>query len=372
MRRILLTVIRKEFTHILRDPQSLYLVLGMPLLMLFLYGYAITLDMKQIDIAIVDESHTPQSRELISHISSTDFFRITARNVPLDQIDDLFKARTARCALIIPTDFARDLAADGDSEVSLIVDASDPNAATFIRTYLGQIIASENGALRMAATGSARSELFRVSPRIFYNPDLRSANFFVPGLIALILILITSLLTSIAITREKENGTMEQILVSPIRPAQLIFGKVLPYTLIGFIDGVMILVVGSLWFNVPIAGSIGLALAMMLVYVITGISLGILVSTIAKTQSVAMLVAVTLTVLPSTTMSGFIFPISSMPPFLRWISDIIPATYFLQIIRGIVLKGNSLVDLYRQALVLLGMDVLLIGVSVRAFRVRLG
>ncbi len=367
MNRILLSVVRKEFTHIFRDIQSLYLVLGMPLLMLFLYGYAITLDMRQIDTAVIDESHTPESRELISHLSSTDFFRITARDVPLSDIGDLFKERVARCVLIIPPSFARDLVAKGGAEVSLIVDASDPNAANFIRNYVGQVVANENQALN---PGSAA--LFTVSPRIFYNPDMRSANFFVPGLIALILILITSLLTSIAIVREKETGTMEQILVSPIRPAQIIVGKVLPYTLIGFIDGVMILVVGSLWFKVPIAGSLALALGMMLVYVITGISLGILISTIAKTQAVAMLVAVTLTVLPSTTMSGFIFPISSMPVFLRWISDIIPATYFLQIIRGIVLKGNTLADFYRQALILLGMDVLLITVSVRAFRVRLG
>ncbi len=367
MNRILLSVVRKEFTHIFRDVQSLYLVLGMPLLMLFLYGYAITLDMRQIDTVVIDESHTPESRALISRLSSTAFFRITARNVPLSEVGDLFKERTARCVVIIPAAFARDLVTKGDAKISLIVDASDPNAASFIQNYVGQVVSGENQALNPTGT-----LLFKVSPRIFYNPDMRSANFFVPGLIALILILITSLLTSIAIVREKETGTMEQILVSPIRPAQIIVGKVLPYTLIGFIDGVMILVVGSLWFHVPIAGSIALALSMMLIYVITGISLGILVSTIAKTQAVAMLVAVTLTVLPSTTMSGFIFPISSMPFFLRWISDIIPATYFLEIIRGIVLKGNSLADLYRQAAILLGMDVLLIAVSVRAFRVRLG
>ena len=312
MSRVLLSIVRKEMTHILRDLQSLFMVLTMPLLMLFLYGYAITLDMKRIDTAIVDQSRTPR------------------------------------------------LASGRDAQVHLLIDASDPNAANFINAYVSRVAASENG-----------PSLFSVDPRILYNPDMRSANFFVPGIIALILILISTLLTSIAIAREKETGTMEQILVSPIRPAQMILGKVLPYILIGFVDGLLILVAGSLWFRVPIRGSLALVMAMMLIYVITGISLGILVSTIADTQAVAMLATVTLTVLPSMLMSGFIFPVASMPRLFQWLSAVVPATYFLQIIRGIILKGNTLANLYPQAAVLLGMDLLLILASMRSFRRRL-
>lgn len=358
MSRVLLSIFRKEMTHILRDLQSLFMVLTMPLLMLFLYGYAITLDMRRIDTAVVDQSRTPESRELIERLSSTSFFRLASASV--QDVDLLFQARQARCVLIIPRDYAASLASGREARVHLLIDASDPNAANFINAYVSRVVASENG-----------PSLFSVDPRVLYNPDMRSANFFVPGIIALILILISTLLTSIAITREKETGTMEQILVSPIRPAQMILGKVLPYILIGFVDGLLILVAGSLWFRVPIRGSLALVMAMMLIYVITGISLGILVSTIAETQAVAMLATVTLTVLPSMLMSGFIFPVASMPRLFQWLSAVVPATYFLQIIRGIILKGNTLANLYPQAAVLLGMDLLLILASMRSFHRRL-
>ncbi len=366
MNRIFLSIFRKELIHIFRDLQSLFMVLTMPVLMLILYGYAITLDMKGIDIAVIDQSHTPQSRALVGHIASTDFFHITARNLPVGEVGDLFASRAAQAALVIPEDYSRAIGDGTGAEVQLIIDASDPNAASFINNYVGQLISQENVLLAGRA-----AMLFSLSPRILYNPDMRSADFFVPGLIALILLLISSLLTSIAIARERESGTMEQLLVSPVRPVQIILGKVLPYTMLGFIDGALILVVGSLWFHVPIQGSILLVLLMMIIYVVTGISLGILVSTIAKTQGVAMLAAVTMTILPTVMMSGFIFPVSSMPRIFRYVSDIIPATYFLEIIRGIVLKGNTIANLYRPAGVLLGMDVLLITVAVRVFRVRL-
>ncbi len=366
MNRILMSVFRKEMTHILRDPQSLVMVLLMPLLMLFLYGYAITLDMKSIDTAIIDESRTPESRSLADRLSATDFFKVRARDLPLAAVGDLFESRTARCVLVIPSDYASRLMAEGGARVELIIDASDPNAASFVDVYVGQVVAEES-----AARGGEGRLLFTVDPRVFYNPDMRSADFFVPGLIAVILILISTLLTSIAIVREKETGTMEQILVSPIEPGQMILGKVLPYTMLGFLAGILILVGGSLWFDVPIKGSLLLVLGMMFIYTVTGISMGILVSTIAKTQAVAMLAAVMLTMLPVIMMSGFIFPVSSMPRLFQWLSAIIPATYFLEIIRGIVLKGSGFADIWRQAAILVGMDLLLIVASVRTFRVRL-
>jgi ABC-2 type transport system permease protein len=366
MNRVILSIFRKEITHILRDAQSLAMVVLMPILMLVLYGYAITLDMKGINTAIIDESRTTESRSLIERLSRIDTFRITARDLPIGAIDDLFKSRTARCVLVIPSDYAARLVARGGAEVELIIDASDPNAANFINNYVGQIVAAESA----SRNGSGRF-LFAISPRVFYNPDMRSVNFFVPGLIAVILILISTLLTSVAIVREKETGTMEQILVSPIKPGQMILGKVLPYTVTGFIVGVLILVVGSLWFHVPIKGSFVLVLVMMLIYTVTGISMGILVSTISKTQRDAMMSALTFTMMPTIMLSGFIFPVSSMPKALQWVSAIFPATYFLQIIRGIVLKGSTIVDLYQPAGILIGMDVFLLVLSVRFFRVRL-
>ncbi len=366
MNRVLFSIFRKEVIHIFRDPQSLFMVLTMPLLMLFLYGYAINLEMKSIDTAIIDLSRTPESRALIDRVDSTDFFRVTRRDVAEADIETLFMGRSVRCALVIPMDFAAPGPAARARDVQLIVDASDPNAANYINNYLGQIVREVN-----AASGEAGRTLFSVNPRIFYNPDLKSAYFIIPGLIALILILISALLTSIAISREKETGTMEQVLVSPVKPSDVILGKVLPYTIVGFLDGAMILAVGSLWFQVPIHGSILLILAMMVIYIVTGISLGILISTLAQTQAIAMLITVIITILPTVTMSGFIFPISSMPRPLQYVAAIVPATYFLQIIRGIVLKGNTIADLYVQAGILLAMDAILITLSVRLFRAKL-
>jgi ABC-2 type transport system permease protein len=358
----LFSLFRKEVIHILRDRQSLFMVLTMPVLMLLLYGYAITLDMKQIDMVVADQSGSPESRALIRHLAATDFFSVRVAAGGVNNINSLFQSRKAQCVLIIPSDFAETRRTGKVSQVQLAVDASDPNAANFIQNYVTR-------AVGIYRTGSA--SLFTLEPRVFYNPDMRSAPFFVPGLIALILLLISTLLTSIAIVREKETGTMEQLLVSPVKPSQIVIGKVLPYTVLSFLDGLVILVVGSLLFHVPIQGSVALVMLMMLVYVVTGLSLGMLVSTMAKTQSVAMLVAITLTVLPSLLMSGFIFPIASMPMVLQWFSRIVPATYFLEIIRGIVLKGNNLSNLYHPAGILLGIDVVLIVLSIRTFRIRL-
>jgi len=367
MKSITLSIMRKEFFHILRDPQSLLLVVMMPLVMLLLFGYAINLELKSIDAAVIDESHSPASREFVERLTASDFFRLSAQNLALDGIETAFQSRQVKCVFVIPQDYARRLVSSTGAGIELFVDASDPNVAAFISGYASQIASADHGTQKAASSPS----LFLVDPRILYNPDMKSADFFVPGLIAVILIMISTLLTSIAIVREKETGTIEQLLVSPVKPYQIILGKVMPYTAIGFLDGLLILVIGALLFSVPIQGSFALVLLMMLIYTVTGISLGILVSTLAKTQAVAMLIAVILTVLPTTLLSGFIFPITSIPVALQWVTNIVPATHFLQIIRGIILKGNGIMELLPQTGILLGMDLLLILLSVRSFRARL-
>ncbi|MFI5368984.1 MAG: ABC transporter permease [Spirochaetia bacterium] len=378
MNRVLVAIFRKEMIQIFRDPQSLVIVLVMPLLMLFLYGYAISLDMKRIDIAIIDESHTPESRSLVAHVTAADFFHVAARDIPAASIAELFNARAARCVLVIPEDYASRLAAGLDPQVQLVIDASDPNVAGFITSYVGEVAAQAGTPPAGAGPGVTASPAletgpapFSVSPRIFYNPEMRSTVFYVPGLIALILGLITTVLTSIAIVRERETGTMEQILVSPASPRQIILGKILPYTLIAFIDGLLILVVGSLWFNVPVKGSFLLVNLMMLIYIGAGLSLGALISTRVKSQADAFMRAQAVTNLPTMMLSGFVFPVSSMPRVFQLVSAAVPATYFMQIIRGIILKGNTIVDVLPQAVILLGMDILLVALSVRSFRVRL-
>ena len=366
MNQILLSIVKKEFWHILRDPQTLIIILVMPLFMLFLFGYAITLEMKDINTVVIDHSKTPQSRQLIEKIISTDFFNITDVNIPENQIEEIFFQRKARCILVIPSDFTSSLQTDMRTKVQLIIDASDPNAANFINNYFTQLSMLYN-----YENNPQLARPFSVEPRLFYNPDLKSEYFFVPGLIAVIILLISALLTSIAIVREKEAGTMEQILVSPVHPIQIIIGKVIPYTLLGFIDSIIILLVGHFWFGVPIMGSIGLLLLALIIYILAGLSFGLMISTITNSQQIAMLAALLSTILPTIMLSGFIFPIKSMPVIFQYISKIIPATHFLEIIRGIMLRGNTLFDLKIQLGYLIGIAALLIILSVRKFSTKL-
>lgn len=366
MNRLLLSIIKKEFRHILRDPQTLWIVIAMPVVMLFLYGYAITLEMKQIEIVVTDYSKTPQSRRFIEHLLATDFFRITDVDVPLTNFEQIFKERKARCILAVPRDFARSQNSRPETKIQLLVDATDPNAANYIRKYLMQI-----GSRFTFENNRFLIQPFVLEQRIFYNPLLKAHNFFVPGLIAIILLMISALLTSIAIVREKEMGTMEQILVSPVRPSQIIIGKVIPYTLLAFLDGLLIVSIGYLWFKVPLHGSLLFLEGTLILYILSGLSFGLLVSTVAESQRTAMMAAIMATLLPTIMLSGFIFPLASMPDIFRYLSMIVPATHFLEIIRGILLKGNTVLDLSVQIGYLLLITVFFIVVSVKKFHTKL-
>ncbi len=362
MKTLIWSIVKKEFIHIWRDPQTLVIVFLMPVLMLFLYGYAITLEMKEISIIINDHAASPLSRSYIDRITATKFFHITGRDIPEKKIEDVFQRRQARCAIIIPPEFSR----QQGGNIQLLIDASDPNAANYILNYLSQITVSFN----RDASGNSRT-LFSVQPRLLYNPDLKSAYFFVPGLVAIIIILISALLTSIAIVREKELGSMEQILVSPIRPNQLIIGKLIPYLALSLVDSSIILLLAHFWFSVPIHGSALLLLVMLTLYILCGLSFGLLISTATRSQQVAMMATMVITILPSFLLSGFIFPVRSMPLILQGFSQLIPATHFLVIIRSIMLKGVGAGALFPQLVAMILFSVVLIGVSIRKFNTTL-
>lgn len=366
MNNILVSILKKEFRHIVRDPQTLMIILVLPVIMLFLYGYAITLEMKEIEMVIVDHSKTPQSRQYINLITSTNFFAVNAYDIPEKDFENTLKERRARCILVLPEDFAKSIQGKTFTRIQLLIDASDPNAANYIQKYLNQITQKFNFAHNRSVTQS-----FVLEPRIFYNPDFKSYYFFVPGLIALIILLISALLTSIAIVREKENGTMEQILVSPVHPFQIVLGKVIPYTILGFIDSIIILGIGHLLFAVPVKGSPFLLAFTLILYILTGLSFGLLISTLAESQKVAMLATLLATILPTIMLSGFIFPVNSMPLIFQYVSLTIPATHFLVIIRGILLKGNSFATLSLQIGYLFLITVILIAVSIKKFNTTL-
>ncbi len=365
MNKVILTIIRKEFLHISKDRQTLFIVLIWPVLMLIFFGYAITMEMRSIPTIISDQSKSYQSRELISKFSSSGFFKIKNQDISAKEVDTLFKHREAKCILIIPPDYCKKTQTT-KTTIALLIDASDPTAAINIQNYVNNILAKYNREinpnLKMPLT---------ISLRFLYNDNLKSSYFFVPGLAAVIMLLISTLLTSIAIVKEKEQGTMEQILVSPIRPIEIVLGKVVPYIIVAFTSGVIVILAAMFWFGVPMHGSFLLALAMMFLYVVTGASLGMLISSIANTQQIALLVSLIGTLLPTTLLSGFIFPISSMPLFFQYISKIIPASHFVVIIRGIMLKGVGVKELAGHIVALSAISLILLVVSIKKIKVNL-
>ncbi|MDT8323605.1 MAG: ABC transporter permease [Bacteroidota bacterium] len=366
MKRRLWAIVRKEFIHIFRDWRTLLIIILMPVLMIVLYGYAITLDMRNIVFGVIDDARTPESRALLEAFSENGFFKPWPHALQRDEIEALFMRRDVHAVLVIPRDFSRLLTTDRRADVQLIIDASDSNVGTFVNNYAEQVLRKYN-----ERNNRGLPLLFEISPRIFYNPDMNSTNFFVPGLVALILMLISALLTSIAITREKETGTMEQILVSPVHAREIVLGKVLPYIALGLMNASLILVSARVLFDVPVRGSLLLLGLMSLVYVFVALSFGLMISTVARTQLIAMFGTLMATILPTIMLSGFIFPIASMPAVLQYVANVLPATYFLIIIRAIMLKGVGLAELWSHALILTGIGTFLLLAATRRFRMRL-
>ena len=359
---IITAIAKKEFLHILHDPRTLTILFIMPILQLVMFGYALKMEIQEVKIGIVDYANTNESRHLIEQFKGSPFFVPFFYDGPLSEMDELFKSRSANLVMIIPEDFDKQLQRNREIPLSFTIDASDANAATAIRNYCNQVIVDFN------QTYNRQLPLpFDITSSILYNPDTKSTYFFVPGIIALLLIMISALLTSITITREKETGTMEQILVSPVKSHQIILGKVLPYILLAILIALVILLTGIFLFKVPFRGNALLLFILSTLYIITALSIGLMISTVAKTQQVAMMVAMIITLFPTIMLSGFIFPIASMPKLLQYLSYIIPARYYLHIVRGIILKGSTFLDLSQPTLFLGVISAILLIVSIRKF-----
>lgn len=367
MNKRFIAIIRKEFIHIIRDPRTLVITVVMPLIMIYIFGSAIKLDISNIEIAVMDLDKTAYSRELISEFTNSEYFTIQQYIESRKEIEPLFKTRKAKAVLIIPVDYAEKLHTSPNIKIQAIIDGSNSNTGIVVSNYVNMILAT------YSAERNARKveQPINLTSRVWYNPDLESAYFIVPALVAVILMMISALLTSITIAREKETGTMEQILVSPIRPMEIIYGKVMPYVIIAFLDGAIVLLAARLAFGIKITGSLLVLALLSLVYLYTALSLGVFISTRVKTQQVAMMIALVVTILPSILLSGFIFPIRSMPLFLRILSYIVPARYFLIIIRGIVLKGLTFHNLLPQTLFLFILGSLLLLISAKRFNTKL-
>lgn len=360
-------IVQKEFLHIIRDPRSLVIVFLMPIMMVLLYGYAITFDIKEIQLGILDEDRTTASRELVQRLTRSNYFKITTVLQSRKEIEEGMLNRHFIAALIIPNGYAKRLKTNPQTQVQLIVDGANSNSATVAINYAKSFLITYS----LEINAQVLRPPLELEPRIWFNPDMKSAHFIVPGLVAVIMMLICTLLTSITITRERETGTMEQILVSPIRPYEIIVGKITPYVVLALMDAIIVVVCAKLIFGVPFRGNPWLLLLFCVFYVYSALSLGVFISARVKTQQVAMMLAQLTTTLPAIMLSGFIFPILSLPIVLQIISYLVPARYFLTIIRGIMLKGIGFHYFHRPAVFLLVFGTMLLLVSINRFKTNL-
>ncbi len=356
----------KEFKHIFRDVRTLIILFGMPIAQVVLFGYAITNEVKDADIVVLDKSQDYLSKRLTNKITSSGYFYLKDRVESVKEVKQLFLADEVKLAIVIPEDFAKKVN-DREAQIQLLADASDPNMANTLVNYTNGIISK----FMTDEVGVALPYAITTEVEMAYNPTLKSVFLFVPGVITVILMLVSALLTSISIAREKEMGTMEILLVSPLKPITIILGKVIPYLLLSFLNAILILVMGVFIFDMPINGSLPLLLTESLLFIVSALSLGIFISTKSDTQQVAMMVSLFALMLPTILLSGFIFPISSMPLPLQWLSSIMPATYFIIIIKGIMLQGVGLAVLWKETLILAIMTIVLLAAGLKNFKTRL-
>jgi len=375
MNRRLLSLIRKEFIQIVRDPRTLYITIAIPVIQLFLLGYTATSDVRNVPLAVFDQDHSPSARRLLDAYRAADYFTLAYDANTEGELRSLIDGGQARAGLIIPPDYGESILAGRSARVTFVLDGSDPNSASTslaAAQLIGQAHATGILVERLGQLGLTfgQSPPVEVATHVWYNPDMVSAFFMIPALIGMILQFLTSMLTATAIVRERERGTIEQLIVTPIRSWELILGKIIPYVLIAFLDTLEILVVGTWWFKVPIRGDLGLLLALSGLFLISSLGIGLFISTVAHTQQEAMMLTY-FTMLPTIFLSGFFFPLNAMPLVLQWISHLVPLRYYLIIIRSVILKGVGVEALAPEVIALALFGVVLMGAAALRFRKRL-
>jgi ABC-2 type transport system permease protein len=361
--------VKKEFLHIFRDFRTLIILFGIPTVQILIFGFVISTDIKNAGVAFLDLSKDEISQKISDKICSSGFFRRTENLLNYNDIDKILKRGKTKAVVIFEKDFGRNLISENKATLSIIADGSEPNTATLIINYISAIVIDFNRGL--VNTSAAGNILVQPEVRMFYNPNLKGHFMFVPGVITLILILICALMTSVTITREKEFGTMEVLLVSPLRPVQIILGKVIPYFLLSFINVILILLLSWFVFGLPVKGSLILLLAESMLYILMSLSLGILISTVSSTMLQAIFISMIGMMLPTILLSGFIFPIENMPKIYDWVSAILPPRYFIVIIKNIMIKGTGFLYIWKETLILIFFTIVFIGLSIRNFKIRL-
>lgn len=360
--------VKKEFAHVFRDRKTLLILFGMPVMQILIFGFALSNEIKNTKILIISNSTDISTQKLINKIEASAYFEVTKQKILPQDIEDEFKKGTLKVALIIPDDFNLAISHNGKTQLQVIADASDPNTANLLVNYLNSIILDFQG-----ENLASKAMLYKITPeiRMLYNPQLKSAHNFVPGVMALVLMLVCVLMTAITIVREKENGTMEVLLVSPFRPWMVLIAKAFPYLLLSLVNVSSIVLLSIFILRLPVNGSILLLFAESTLFIITCLTLGIFISIKTNSQQVAMFISLVGMLLPSLLFSGFMFPRENMPVILQWVSDLIPARWFFVIIKSIMIKGLGFAAIYKETLALVAITAVLFFLSIKSFKQRL-
>lgn len=362
-----ISFIRKEFYHITRDPLTLFVMFALPVIMLIILGYAVSTELKNSSFVVFDQSKTEASQKLIQKLSNNTYFSLEAFIDGEEEIEGAFRKGKCKAALIIPSQFGNDLLHKENADIQLMVDASDPNEGSTIANYFQMIILQ----YQQDNNAQVNAQFINQEIKMLYNPQMESSYNFVPGLIGLIMMLICAMMTAISVVKEKETGTMEILLVSPIKPTAIILAKAVPYLIVALLDVVLILTISYFLLDVPIVGSLALIILLSFVFTFSALALGLLISSIAETQQSAMVMSAVGLMMPSMLLSGLIFPIENMPLILQLISNLIPARWFTSALREVMIKGGGFVTIWKDLVILTGMTIFLLIVSIKKFKNRL-
>ncbi|TFH31692.1 MAG: ABC transporter permease [Myxococcales bacterium] len=373
----MLSIAWKEMIQARRDRLTMGMMVGIPIIQLLLFGYAIDTDVRHMPTVIYDQDHSAESRGFVRRMEATGFYDVVGHVDSYEQIGVALRSREAMVALVVPPRFGADVETGRVARLQLVVDGSDPQVVASATDTAMSLASARSSVLnverlqRLGQLAAATAQVISVEPATWYNPDLRTAVFIVPGLVGVILTMTLVMFTAMAIARERERGTLEQLIVSPIRSGELTIGKILPYIGVGYLQMTLILLLGSWVFDVPFAGSVGLLYALSVFFIAASLAVGLLFSTLAKTQQQAMQMSFFF-LLPNILLSGFMFPWEAMPAPARWLSTLLPLTHYLRVVRGIVLKGASFTELRAELLWLAGLTaILVVAVSMR-FQKKLG
>lgn len=363
-----LSFVRKEFHHIFRDKRTMFILLGMPIVQIIIFGFALTNEVKNSNIAVFDQSKDVATRSLIEELDASRYFEVTKNLFSYKEIEGVFREGKIKLAVVLPPHFNDDLQHFNKAQVQLIADASDPNVASTLTNYASAIIKDYQ---QRITNDRKLPYTIETEMKMLYNPELKGAYNFVPGVMAMVLLLVCTMMTAITIVKEKEMGTMEVMLVSPMKPLMVVIAKAVPYMMLSAINIASILLLSVFVLRVPINGSIALLLSESVLFTLVSLSLGLLISTGAESQQTAMFISLVALFLPTVMLSGFMFPVENMPLPLRIVSNIVPAKWYYAIVKSVMLKGTGLHTIWKETLILGGMLVFFLGVAIKNFKIRL-